>query len=129
MNKIEAYLAIPYSHYDPEVKQWRYEQVTAAAAFLISKGFSSVYSPITHTHPVDRVMAVKSDHAFWVQKFDLPFLLNSKKLMILTLPGWELSTGIRLEMQTAQEAGIPIVMVEPIYNHMFKVVGVKFENT
>lgn len=123
MLKIGAYLAVPYSHDDPAVKQWRYERVTEAAAVLIRQGIDSLYSPITHTHPIDRHMTEKkNEHTFWVEQFDMPFLSNSLKVIVLMLPGWDKSIGVKMEIQRAEELGIPVRYMEPYYDEMFRIV-------
>ena len=128
MPKIGAYLATPYSHEDPAVKQWRYERVTEAAALLLRSGtcIVSIYSPITHTHPIDHHMREKqNEHTFWVEKFDMPFLANSEKVIVLMLPGWDKSIRVKMEVQKAKELGIPVSYAVPRYDEMFRIIDVK----
>jgi len=44
------YLASPYSHPDPSVRQERYEAACKATAAMMRQGYH-VYSPIAATHP------------------------------------------------------------------------------
>lgn len=46
-----TYLACPYSHPDRDVRQRRFDQVNAAAAWLILNE-QMVFSPISHSHPI-----------------------------------------------------------------------------
>jgi hypothetical protein len=125
MKKIDAYLAVPYTHPDPAVQEWRFERVTEMTAILIGEGrFKSIYSPITHSHPIDKHLARYADHEFWVEEFDMPFLLNSANLIILRLPGWDRSTGVRMEMDRAKQEGIPIWFLDPAYDAMSRIEGV-----
>lgn len=122
--KIDVYLATPYTHPDPAVQQWRYQRVTEAAAFLIKGGCKSLYSPITHTHPIDRhLIEQQQNHTFWVEDFDMPFLANSKRITILMLPGWDKSVGVRMEIKHAGNLAIPVVFVRPQYDEMFRIIG------
>lgn len=118
---IDVYLATPYSHPEPSIQEWRFERVTEATAILISRGIDCIYSPITHTHPIDKHLTNRqADHEFWVNKFDLPFLANSRMLYILQLPGWENSTGIKMEIEQARVRGIPVYLVEPLYDDAYQ---------
>ena len=126
MSKIDAYLAVPYSHIDPAVQEWRFNRVNEAAALLLGMGFNCIYSPISHTHPIDKHLSQhQGSHDFWVNKFDLPFLENSARLLVLKLPGWTYSTGVEMEMKQAEERCIPVSFVEPVYDEMFRLVGVE----
>ena len=44
------YLAGPYTHGDPQIREQRYNIITSVAADLISQGYI-VFSPLTMTHP------------------------------------------------------------------------------
>jgi hypothetical protein len=126
MSKIGAYLATPYSHPDPAVQEWRFDRVNEAVALLIATGIDCLYSPISHTHPIDKHLTRQSgNHDFWVNKFDLPFLENSRQLLVLMLPGWSNSVGVKMEIQQARDRGIPVYYVTPRYNDMFHISGVE----
>ncbi len=47
------YLASPYSHPDARVRQRRFEEACQAAAAITRAGLS-VFSPISHSHPIAR---------------------------------------------------------------------------
>lgn len=50
---MRVYLATPYSHPDPKVREARFQAVNAVAAQLMRDGHH-VYSPISHAHPTLR---------------------------------------------------------------------------
>jgi Domain of unknown function (DUF1937) len=94
------YLACPYSHPDYEIRVTRFRAVTEVAARLIEKG-CIIFSPVTMTHPIDLVMAGDKETMgsdFWVE-FDQAFMRACSSLVILTLPGWQESNGIKREME------------------------------
>jgi nucleoside 2-deoxyribosyltransferase len=105
MKKTIAYLAAPYSHPDPEVKTQRLEAVAKAAAHLFSKGVW-VFSPLTHNMTID----VHGIHGNWQQwgEFDLEMMARCDTLLVLKLPGWEASKGVRDEIAYAKKIGLPI---------------------
>jgi hypothetical protein len=101
-----VYLASPYSHPDPAVRQQRFEAVCKVAFELMSTGIR-VFCPIAHSHPIDIASGVMGSWAFW-QYQDAPFLLLCSQLLVLTLPGWKESTGVAYEIKVASARGIPI---------------------
>jgi len=120
MSKI-IYIAVPYSHEDPDIQEWRYERVTEATGCLIKKNLGVFYSPITHTHPINEGKHGPITHKLWVEEHDLPFLRKCSKLLVLMLPKWEESVGVRKEMNEATALGIPIVFASPCYDEMFRI--------
>ena len=106
------YLASPYT---------KYESGTAAAnrhaaywtGWLSAKGIS-VFSPITHTHPLHEFgpCDMPRTHEFYM-KIDKPFMEAAFGLMVLKLPGWDSSKGIKEEIEYFVEANKPIVFFEP----------------
>lgn len=102
----KVYLACPYSH-NPVLG---FIEASKAAARLMAAG-NVVFSPISHSHPVavhGKLDAL--DQGFWLRQ-DLPFLKDSEVLMVLQLPGWESSKGVRREIDYAGELQIPVVFM------------------
>jgi hypothetical protein len=69
-----------------------------------------VYSPITMTHPIDLVMAEEGatmGSDYWCD-FDEAFMDVCSEMIILTIPGWDESSGIRREIKFFENAGKPI---------------------
>jgi hypothetical protein len=71
----------------------------------MEKGYV-VFSPIAHSHGISRFVK-NHDHDFWMDQ-DLPFLNHADKMIVLTLPGWEESRGIKQEIEWAKAKNIPI---------------------
>lgn len=106
-----TYLASPYTHSDPAVREQRYRDACRAAAALMSRG-DVVFSPIAHSHPIELAAGVVNDGEFWKRQ-DAPYLEACTKLLVLMLPGWKHSTGVYHEVDRAMQRGIPIEYVEP----------------
>lgn len=104
-----SYLACPYSHPDPAVRENRYTAVTRVAFELMKKGIF-VYSPITHNIPIDR-LGIHGDWLVW-RDFDHTMLSRCDRLLVLKLDGWEKSKGLAAEISHAQQLGIPIEWLE-----------------
>ena len=107
-----VYLATPYNHADPAVRQWRFEQVNRAAARLMAQGLY-VFSPISHTHPVALVGALPPGWDYW-QAYDRAILECCRALYILTLPGWQESQGIQGEIGIARGLGLEIKYIDAV---------------
>jgi hypothetical protein len=99
MPKPIVYLACPYTHPDLNVRLDRFAASARAAADLIRRGMF-VYSPITMTHPIDLVLARDQETMgsdYWCD-FDEAFMDVCSEMIILTVPGWRESSGIKREI-------------------------------
>ncbi len=104
-----AYLASPYSHPDPKIKQQRLIIVNRIVFSLMRKGIL-VYSPLTHNIPIDQL----GIHGNWItwKDFDHEMLSRCDRLIVLKLEGWEESKGVAAEIAKAKEIDIPIEWME-----------------
>jgi len=107
------YLAGPYSNdapqnpdakASPEKRAARFNAVTEAARHLI-EAQEIVYSPLTMTHPIDVRMKADPGSQFWVS-FDEAFMTHCTRLIVLRLPGWDQSSGVRHEIEFFSKRGI-----------------------
>jgi hypothetical protein len=105
------YLASPYSHPDPAVREKRFEDACRKMAQYVNRGIP-VFAPIVHTHPVaDHLPPDKRmDFDLWM-KMDLPILRMASELHILSIEGWRASRGVTRETEYAMQLGIPIKQV------------------
>lgn len=103
------YLASPYSHPDPAVRQERYEQAMAAQAYLLRQG-QHVYSPIVACHPMALAHALPTDDEWW-SEYDRDMLTRCVELYVLCLPGWEESKGVAQEIEWAKRRHV----LEPLF--------------
>lgn len=102
------YLASPYSHPDPAVRQMRFEKVCEVAAEMMRDVFL-VFSPIAHTHPiaVSGTEGLPKGWEFW-ERYDRRFLKSCDKLVVLKIDGWQESKGVQAEIKIAQEMSLPV---------------------
>jgi len=105
------YLASPYSHPCPAVREARFRAVCRQAAEMLRRGIL-VFSPIAHSHAI-AAHGLPIDWAFW-QRFDIPFLEMCSEVWVLTLDGWQESRGVQAEIALARERRKPVVLVEPM---------------
>lgn len=111
-----AYLASPYSHPDPSVREARYIEVCKAAAKLMIDG-RRVFSPIAHSHPIEQHgMTEIKDGTFWMKQ-DGPLLVQSSEVIVLMLDGWRESKGVQEEIRICTLINKPISYMEWHGNH------------
>jgi len=111
MNKPLVYLACPYSHPDPSVREARFHASNRAAAQLMGHGVI-VFAPISHTHPIAMDGDLPKGWDFW-ERYDRAVLSCCWKVIVLCLPGWRESVGVQAEIKIAGELGIPIEYIDP----------------
>lgn len=104
------YLASPYSHPDPQVMEFRFDQVCRVAGKIMAEQGIVVYSPIAHNHPIAVRINLPRGWDFW-EKFDTETLTACKEIWVLKLDGWDTSKGVAAEVQIAKKLGLP----EPKY--------------
>lgn len=96
-----AYLSVPYSHPDPEVKKQRYDEACKYAAMLHEQGYA-VISPIIQGIPIVERHQLKDDYATW--KDVCTSLINVCDCVIFAyINGASVSTGVKEEHNVAKE--------------------------
>jgi len=105
------YLASPYTHPDPAVREARYQAACRAAAELMRRG-KIVFAPIAHSHGITQC-GLPSDWTYW-QACDRKHLENCDEVVVLMLEGWEESVGVHAEIRIARELGKPVSYLEPV---------------
>ncbi len=110
--KTLVYLAVPYSHVDPDVMETRFHSVNRVAANLMKNG-THIFSPISHTHPIAKAGGLPRGWDFW-GAYDRAILGSCCKLVVLMLDGWRESAGVKAEIGIAEEMGIPIEFMSEI---------------
>lgn len=98
---LKIYLASPYYHKDPQIREERFKAVCKKAGELMNQGYF-VYSPIAHSHPIACQCKLPKDWKFWEQ-YDVEYIKWVDEVWILMLPGWTESVGIKAEIGIAEE--------------------------
>ena len=103
------YLASPYSHEDPAVRERRYQDALHATTLLFKQGLF-VYSPIAYCHAMATDHAMDGAWASW-QAFDKLMVDRCDELWVLDLDGWIDSVGVTAEVGHAGCNGKPIFRI------------------
>ncbi len=104
----KIYLALPYSHSDPQVREARYKTATSFAAFLMNEG-ATVFSPITYGHQICQY-GIDTSFKRW-SELDYPMIVWADELWLLELAGHDISFGVQEELKHAELVGTKIVRI------------------
>lgn len=107
-----AYLASPYTHKNPDVREQRYQQVCDVVTKLSKQGDYAVYSPIAHWHPIALVHKLPTDAMFWKNQNE-GVINASQCVIVVKMDGWEQSIGVQMEIAFAKQHNIKIIYVDP----------------
>ena len=105
------YLAVPYTHPDPKVREDRFNKINELAARLMKEG-EFVFSPISHCHPIAKVGDLPKDWSYW-NDYCVLMMKNCQKMIVLMVDGWKESIGVTEEIKIANERGIEVEYVDP----------------
>ncbi|MBX3399531.1 MAG: DUF1937 family protein [Gemmataceae bacterium] len=105
------YLASPYSHPDPAVREERFRAACRATAALLRAG-EVVFSPIVHSHPLVE-FELPTAWSFW-ERIDRAHLKRCDEVAVLMLDGWRESVGVREEIGIARALGKPVRFLDPV---------------
>jgi hypothetical protein len=106
-----VYLAAPYSHPDPDIREARFQAVNRHAAAMMAAGVF-VFSPISHTHPIAEAGALPLGWDFW-EAYDRAMISRCSRVAVLTLDGWRESVGVTAEIRIAGELGLDVEFHAP----------------
>jgi hypothetical protein len=109
---MKIYLACPYSHPDPMIREYRYEAACLAAGILFQKGYL-VYAPIPSWHHISSKQGFDGSYKNFAAQ-DISFIRWSTEVWVLDLPGRLDSIGVQQEISFAKALGkiIRIVSLE-----------------
>ncbi len=104
------YLATPYTHPDPAMKERRYEQACALWHYFWSRG-TVIYSPIVHARPTAKRYQIPGGYQTF-QKWDEGMIEVATAVWVGMIPGYQESTGVNNETTFARSLQLPVVELE-----------------
>ena len=104
------YFASPYSHRFRIVRWWRTRQIRRVMARCINEQDAIIpISPIALTHDLNQLCPGMD----WVEAYDKYLLAIVDAMIVVTLPGWDTSVGIKQELDYCAKYGIPYTYSAP----------------
>lgn len=104
------YLASPYSHAEESVMIERFQAAEEAAVKLLKLGIY-VFAPIPYNHPWKKY-GLPPEFTFW-EEFDKTYIDKLDGVIVLTIPGWDASRGVKAEVEYAESKGMPVYFISP----------------
>lgn len=105
-----GYLAAPYSHPDAAVVDERMKIICDVDAALMRKGIMTASPLLKHYVAMGR--SIPTDWAYW-KDYALAMLSRCDFMVVIKMPGWEESVGLKEEMKFANDHKIPVIVVTP----------------
>lgn len=103
---MKLYLSIPYS--GMEATSFRVANYVAGK--LMEQGHT-VFSPISHSHPIAAECDLHEGWEFWKRQ-DEPFIEWCDELCVVMLKGWKKSKGVHEEIKIAKKLGKPVQYIK-----------------
>ena len=105
------YLATPYSEYEAGIEEAFKEAAKIAGERFVKNGIP-IFCPIAHGHPMTTEANIPVDrYDIWLPQ-DQPFMDAAIGLIVVQMPGWKESRGVKYEIDVFTEAGKPVVYME-----------------
>lgn len=107
-----VFIAIPYSHPDPAVKHERIKGVAQMIVKMLQQGIFA-FSPITYGIALIQNSGsnLLDDWKTW-EKACKEYMKGCSKMYVINLPGWELSSGVKGEIEEAKNQGKQVDLIE-----------------
>ena len=106
LRDVDLYLATPYSKYPGGLEE-AFVAACKLAGELLKRGLT-VFSPITHTHPIAMHAGIDPlDYKIWLP-CDRMRMDTSDALLVAMMRGWEASVGIQHEIDYFMETNKPV---------------------
>lgn len=99
-----TYVASPYSHPDPTIRQQRFVEVGYFCQELMNGGITP-YSPILHWHEFARVANLATDAETW-KRVNFDMLSSASWMIVCGMDGWEKSIGVQAEINFCHKHGL-----------------------
>jgi hypothetical protein len=112
------YLASPYSEggADMTLRHFRWLTTARIAARLMAEG-KNVFSPIVHSHFIateyTQMTGKQINDASRWQYLNAAMLDQANSIYVLTLDGWDRSSGVQHEIDYAKRCNKPIQYIDP----------------
>lgn len=104
------YLASPYTHVSAAIRNDRLLRTCVATAKLIKLGHI-IFSPIVHSIPLVKFGELGSLWSDWIT-YNEEMMNLASCVAVLPLKGWEISNGVKHEVNYAVANNIPLAKVD-----------------
>ncbi len=110
-----VYLAGPYTHEDPLVREARFLEAARATAYILNKLRINVFGVIVFSHSLATRHAMPVEWEFWAD-YDEAMISHAVELWVVAIPGFTNSMGVQTELKIARKLGKTVRWLIPIPN-------------
>lgn len=103
------YICSPFNHEDQKVVEQRVQEVKDFMVALLEEGFTAI-SPIVIQYSFLEEYGLPTTWDFW-KNFCTTLMNKADKAIVLCIPGWDISEGVKAEIAYFEQLGIPIEYV------------------
>jgi hypothetical protein len=103
------YVATPYTNYADGLEA-AYRDAVRNTTDLVVTGIG-VFSPIVHLHPIGEAGQLGNDPQFW-NEINLRYMARCDGLVIVRMPGYRESRGVKFEHSWFRDQGKPITLID-----------------
>lgn len=103
------FISIPYE----KQKELSYKTACTVAAKLLEEG-NAVIAPVIEGHAIETELDRQVlPNKRWIWQQSLELLRRCNLMIVITLPGWEESCGVKEEIKQANAMDIPVIFLSP----------------
>lgn len=125
MNKITfnklplIYVASPYTakgfpkELKKTIERQRASLITKIIGQLQDKHEAAFIGPITQSHHTAKHMDSKTEKFACWRDIDLTYISHCEQVWVVTMNGWDKSTGVLAEIAFAEQEDIPVFFIDP----------------
>lgn len=104
------YVASPYTHPDPRVREHRFLTAKRFIVAALNQGMTP-FSPIVYLHEIAKEHDLPKDADYW-KKFNNQVMRRCESIFVLKMIGWQQSHGVQYEIMMAQELGLKFIWAD-----------------
>jgi hypothetical protein len=108
-----VYVACPYSHEDPIVREIRFLEAVRAVAYIIRTLHITALGAIIQGHELSTRYKMPYDWAFW-EGYDTDIIKNCSEVWVICIPGFTNSPGVNAEVKIAEKLGKTVRYMIPV---------------
>lgn len=108
-----VYLAAPYSRIEDK-ERFMSAFMAWSGQYMLDNPGTHLVSPLFNHYSLDKVPGLAGDYAFWGD-YSRNLLVRCDELWVLMAPGWEESTGVGDEIDSANKFGLPVLCIPFAY--------------
>lgn len=107
------FISAPFNHSERSVREYRIQKAAEYSAYFLQKGILAI-NPTLYGLQLIQYTDNFNDTGWETWKpLCLGIMEHCTQCVVITMPGWDTSTGVRGEIECAVQLGIPVKYISP----------------